>query len=75
MKVISFLQARLRRFSSYPFGSVGKGLVRETLLPLPRVRGFGTHNETGPEFLLLFSIKSKEECFCFAEAVLNGRKQ
>ena len=27
----------------------------------------------GPGFLLLFSIKSKEEILCFAERVLNGR--
>ena len=67
------LQAHLRRFSPYPFGSVGKGLERETLLPFPRVRRFGTHSETGSKFLLLFSIKSKEEHPCFAEKVPNGR--
>ena len=67
------LQAHLRRFSPYPFGSVGKGLERETLLPFPRLRRFGTHCETGSKFLLLFSIKSKEEILCFAERVLNGR--
>ena len=55
------------------FRPVGKGLERETLLPFPRLRGFGTHYETGPEFLLLFSIKSKEERLCFAVKVLNGR--
>ena len=67
------MQAHLRRFSPYPFGSVGKGLERETLLPFPRVRRFGTHSETGSKFLLLFSIKSKEEILCFAEKVLNWR--
>ena len=67
------LQARLRRLSPYPFGSVEKGLERETLLPFPRVRRFGTHCETGSKFLLLFSIKSKEEHPCFAEKVPNGR--
>ena len=67
------LQAHLRRFSPYPFGSAGKGLERETLLPFPRVRRFGTHCETGSKFLLLFSIKSKEEHPCFAEKVPNGR--
>ena len=67
------LQAHLRRFSPYPFGSVGKGLERETLCPFPRVRRFGTHSETGSKFLLLFSIKSKEEHPCFAEKVPNGR--
>ncbi len=67
------MQAHLRRFSPYPFGSVGKGLERETLCPFPRVRRFGTHSETGSKFLLLFSIKSKEEILCFAEKVPNGR--
>ena len=55
------------------FRSVGKGLERETLLPFPRLRRFGTHSETGSKFLLLFSIKSKEESPCFAETVLNWR--
>ena len=54
-------------------GMVGKGLERETLLPFPRLRRFGTHSETGSKFLLLFSIKSKEERPCFAERVLNWR--
>ena len=67
------LQAHLRRFSPYPFGSVGKGLEREALCPFPRVRRFGTHSETGSKFLLLFSIKSKKESFCFAKIVPNGR--
>ena len=62
-----------RRFSLYPFGSVGKGLERETLCPFPRLRRFGTHSETGSKFLLLFSIKSKEGILCFAEKVLNWR--
>ena len=54
-------------------GMVGKGLERETLLPFPRLRRFGTHSETGSKFLLLFSIKSKEGILCFAETVLNWR--
>ena len=54
-------------------GMVGKGLERETLCPFPRLRRFGTHSETGSKFLLLFSIKSKEERPCFAEKVLNWR--
>ena len=54
-------------------GTVGKGLERETLCPFPRLRRFGTHYETGSKFLLLFSIKSKEEILCFAVKVLNGR--
>ncbi len=56
-----------------PKGLEGKGLERETLLPFPRLRRFGTHYETGSKFLLLFSIKSKEEILCFAEKVPNGR--
>ena len=67
-------QAHLRRYSPYPFGSVGKGLERETLCPFPRLRRFGTHYETGSKFLLLFSIKSKEGILCFAEGVPNGRR-
>ena len=67
------LQARLRRLSPYPFGSVEKGLEREALLPFPRLRRFGTHCETGSKFLLLFSIKSKKESFCLAKIVLNWR--
>ena len=67
------MQAHLRRLSPYPFGSAGKGLERETLCPFPRVRRFGTHSETGSKFLLLFSIKSKEEILCFAAKVPNGR--
>ena len=63
----------MRRFSLYPFGSEGKGLERETLCPFPRLRRFGTHIETGSKFLLLFSIKSKEEILCFAAKVPNER--
>jgi len=48
-----------------PKGLEGKGLERETLLPFPRLRRFGTHCETGSKFLLLFSIKSKNENFLF----------
>ena len=55
------------------FRLVGKGLERETLCPFPRLRRFGTHSETGSKFLLLFSIKSKDERLCFAEKVLNWR--
>ena len=64
-----------RRTAFFPAvsGMVGKGLERETLLPFPRLRRFGTHCETGSKFLLLFSIKSKEERLCFAVKVLNWR--
>ena len=64
-----------RRTAFFPAvsGIMGKGLERETLLPFPRLRRFGTHCETGSKFLLLFSIKSKKESFCFAKIVPNGR--
>ena len=67
------LQALRAAFLPVVSGTVGKGLERETLCPFPRLRRFGTHYETGSKFLLLFSIKSKEEILCFAERVLNGR--
>ena len=56
-----------RRLSPCRFRPVGKGLERETLLPFPRLRRFGTHYETGSKFLLLFSIKSKNENFLFCQ--------
>ena len=46
------MQAHLRRFIYAVSGTVGKGLERETLCPFPRLRGSGTHYETGPGFLL-----------------------
>ena len=69
----AFFQAHRAAFLPAVSGIVGKGLERETLLPFPRLRRFGTHCETGSKFLLLFSIKSKEEHPCFAEKVPNGR--
>ena len=70
---LRFLQAHRAAFLFAVSGIVGKGLERETLLPFPRLRRFGTHSETGSKFLLLFSIKSKEERLCFAVRVLNWR--
>ena len=67
------LQALRAAFLPAVSGTVGKGLERETLLPFPRLRRFGTHCETGSKFLLLFSIKSKGERLGFAEKVPNGR--
>ena len=69
----AFFQAHRAAFLPAVSGIVGKGLERETLLPFPRLRRFGTHCETGSKFLLLFSIKSKEEHLCFAVRVLNWR--
>ena len=69
----AFFQAHRAAFLPAVSGIVGKGLERETLLPFPRLRRFGTHCETGSKFLLLFSIKSKKESFCLAKIVLNWR--
>ena len=71
--IMGFSQAHRAAFLSAVSGTVGKGLERETLLPFPRLRRFGTHSETGSKFLLLFSIKSKEGILCFAVKVPNGR--
>ena len=67
------LQALRAAFLSVVSDLWGKGLERETLLPFPRLRRFGTHCETVSKFLLLFSIKSKEEILCFAKKIPNGR--
>ena len=56
-----------------PKGLVGRGYPRGTSFLLDLLWGSGTHYETGPGFLLLFSIKSKEERLCFAVKVLNWR--
>ena len=69
----AFFQAHRAAFLPAVSGIVGKGLERETLLPFPRLWRFGTHSETGSKFLLLFSIKSKKESFCFAKIVPNWR--
>ena len=59
---------------SLPFPACGEeGFGKGNFVALSSSAGFGTHYETGPEFLLLFSIKSKEERLCFAMKVLNGR--
>ena len=49
-----------------PKGLEGRGYPRGTLFLLDLLWGSGTHYETGPGFLLLFSIKSKDEkpLFC-----------
>ena len=73
MCFLSWVFHRRAAFLPAVSGIVGKGLERETLLSFPRLRRFGTHCETGSKFLLLFSIKSKEERLCFSEKVPNGR--
>ena len=45
--IMGFSQAHRAAFLSAVSGTVGKGLERETLLPFPRLRRFGTHSETG----------------------------
>ena len=55
-----------------PKGLVGRGYPRGTLFLLDLLWGRDPLRR-GPGFLLLFSIKSKEEILCFAERVPNGR--
>ena len=56
-----------------PEGACGEGISKGTIVPLGPPVGVRDPLRRGPGFLLLFSIKSKEEILCFAEKVLNGR--
>ena len=56
-----------------PEGACGEGISKGNLVPLGPPVGVRDPLRRGPGFLLLFSIKSKEESPCFAEKVLNGR--
>ena len=56
-----------------PEGDGGEGISKGNLVPLGPPVGVRDPLRRGPEFLLLFSIKSKEEILCFAEKVPNGR--
>ncbi len=56
-----------------PEGACGEGISKGNLVPLGPPVGVRDPLRRGPGFLLLFSIKSKEEILCFAEKVLNGR--
>ena len=56
-----------------PEGGCGEGISKGNIVPLGPPVGVRDPLRRGPGFLLLFSIKSKEEILCFAEKVLNGR--
>ena len=56
-----------------PEGASGEGISKGNLVPLGPPAGVRDPLRRGPGFLLLFSIKSKEERLCFAEKVPNGR--
>ena len=56
-----------------PEGASGEGISKGNLVPLGSPVGVRDPLRRGPGFLLLFSIKSKEESPCFAEKVPNGR--
>ena len=56
-----------------PEGASGEGISKGNLVPLGPPVGVRGPLRRGPGFLLLFSIKSKEEPPCFAEKVPNGR--
>ena len=56
-----------------PEGASGEGISKGNLVPLGPPVGVRDPLRRGPGFLLLFSIKSKEESPCFAEKVPNGR--
>ena len=51
----------------------GEGISKGNIVPLGPPVGVRDPLRRGPGFLLLFSIKSKEERPCFAETVLNWR--
>ena len=56
-----------------PEGASGEGISKGNLVPLGPPAGVWDPLRRGPGFLLLFSIKSKEERPCFAERVPNWR--
>ena len=56
-----------------PEGASGEGISKGNFVPLGPPVGVRDPLRRGPGFLLLFSIKSKEEILCFAERVPNGR--
>jgi len=62
-----------KRHFILPEGACGEGISKGNLVPLGPPVGVRDPLRRGPGFLLLFSIKSKEEILCFAEKVLNGR--
>ena len=57
-----------------PEGACGEGISKGNIVPLGPPVGVRDPLRRGPGFLLLFSIKSKEERLCFAVKVLNRRE-
>ena len=66
-------EAMPERHFILPEGAGGEGISKGNLVPLGPPVGVRDPLRRGPGFLLLFSIKSKEERLCFAEKVPNGR--
>ena len=66
-------EAMPERHFILPEGACGEGISKGNLVPLGPPAGVRDPLRRGPGFLLLFSIKSKEEILCFAEKVLNWR--
>ena len=66
-------EAMPERHFILPEGASGEGISKGNLVPLGPPVGVRDPLRRGPGFLLLFSIKSKEERLCFAEKVPNGR--
>ena len=62
-----------KRHFILPEGACGEGISKGNLVPLGPPVGVRDPLRRGPGFLLLFSIKSKEEILCFAERVPNRR--
>ena len=62
-----------KRHFILPEGACVEGISKGNLVPLGPPVGVRDPLRRGPGFLLLFSIKSKEEILCFAERVPNGR--
>ena len=66
-------EAMPERHFILPEGACGEGISKGNIVPLGPPVGVRDPLRRGPGFLLLFSIKSKEEHPCFAEKVPNGR--
>ena len=66
-------EAMPERHVILPEGACGEGISKGNIVPLGPPVGVRDPLRRGPGFLLLFSIKSKEESPCFAEKVPNGR--
>ena len=62
-----------RKGTLYCPKGLGEGISKGNIVPLGPPVGVRDPLRRGPGFLLLFSIKSKEEILCFAEKVLNWR--